>query len=147
LLERRLPATPEGRAELAAEIACLAEIRRDLLAQQERAGRRRNGLKAVSNHHELAAIDEESRRLWQALAQVELAPGSQIVALGSEVTVMLGRQTRRFKISGPIAANPRLGWLSFESPIARAVLGREVGDEVELIGKGSRRKVRIVATR
>ena len=33
-----LPATPEGREELVAEIACLRAIRRDVMAERDQAG-------------------------------------------------------------------------------------------------------------
>jgi transcription elongation GreA/GreB family factor len=69
---------------------------------------------------------------------------SDIVAFGSRVTIERddGR-TQTFTIVGEDEADPKAGTLSFASPLARALMGKAVGDvaalgeaEVEIVGIG-----------
>jgi len=54
-----------------------------------------------------------------------------IVSLGAEVLVKTDDgQTDEFKIVGPLEANPSLGKISNESPVGKALLGHQAGDEV-----------------
>src|SRR5205823_2139073 len=55
------------------------------------------------------------------------------VRFGATVTVEDddGRQ-RRFRIVGVDEADPKRGWVSWRSPVARALMGRQVGDTTTL---------------
>lgn len=144
LLESRLPLTPEGKEELAVEIACLEQIRRDILNEAKNAPESAGS----SPLCELAAVDGEISRLRQVLAQGTLTGQTGlVVAVGSEVTVVDEGGEKTFTIGGPLAANPRFGCVSYESPFARAVLGRELGETVEVSSADGRRWLKIVAIR
>jgi transcription elongation GreA/GreB family factor len=53
------------------------------------------------------------------------------VHFGSTVTVEAPSGTRtRYRIVGAIEAEPKRGWLSWQSPLARALLGTRIGDVV-----------------
>ena len=74
-------------------------------------------------------------RYWQqrrASAELIAAPGdTEIVQFGSTVTVVRDDGRRQsYRIVGEDEANPRRGTISHVSPLAQAVLGRGVGDEV-----------------
>lgn len=53
------------------------------------------------------------------------------VQLGSTVTLKNG-STKQFQVVGTVEADPLNGKISDESPIGKALLGKKVGDEVEI---------------
>lgn len=54
------------------------------------------------------------------------------VGIGSTVHVELEDGTQKFTIVGPIEADPMEGKISHESPIGQALIGKKVGDEVNV---------------
>jgi transcription elongation GreA/GreB family factor len=87
------------------------------------------------------------RYLTERLRTAQLVPPPQTndaVAFGSRVTIERddGR-TQTFTIVGEDEADPKAGTISFASPLARALMGKGVGDvaalgeaEVEIVGIG-----------
>ncbi|MCL6647170.1 MAG: GreA/GreB family elongation factor [Chloroflexi bacterium] len=56
------------------------------------------------------------------------------VGIGSTVTVVDAEgEEETYTIVGSAEANPRAGKISNESPVGRALLGRKVGDQVEVL--------------
>jgi transcription elongation GreA/GreB family factor len=68
----------------------------------------------------------------------------QKVVFGCEVTITRedGRE-QTFRIVGEDEADPNKGSISYVSPMARALLGKETGDEVQVAGAS----VEIIAVR
>jgi transcription elongation factor GreA len=58
--------------------------------------------------------------------------GKGTVALGSKVHVELEEGTMEYVIVGSTEANPDKGFISDQSPIGKALLGKKAGDEVEV---------------
>jgi transcription elongation factor GreA len=56
-------------------------------------------------------------------------------------------EEKTFTIVGEVEADAARGLVSIHSPIARALLRKEVGDEVRIPGKGGPRTVEIVDVR
>ena len=75
-------------------------------------------------------------RYWEARrASAEPVPVSAVdtVRFGHAVTLLFpGGARRRYRIVGLDEADPAAGLLSYASPIAGALLGRQEGDEVEI---------------
>ncbi len=68
------------------------------------------------------------------LIDEERAQQAQRVQLGSRVRVRAGDGAeRRYVIVGPAEADPGNGRISNESPVGRALLGKRVGDEAEVL--------------
>jgi transcription elongation GreA/GreB family factor len=92
-----------------------------------------------------AASDEEQRkrlqrdlRYWRsrlATAQIAAAPTGSAVAIGTQVTFEQGDRVRKVTLVGHDEADPAAGLLSFGSPLGRALMGAEIGDEVEVPGQ------------
>lgn len=75
------------------------------------------------------------RELTEHLATAqEVEPEDHaVVGLGALVTVEDERGKRTsYRLVGAIEADPKRGWLSWQSPIANALWGARVGDSVEL---------------
>lgn len=54
------------------------------------------------------------------------------VTLGSKVTVKTKDKERFYTIVGPNEADPIQGRISNETPLAQALLGKKIGDEIEV---------------
>ena len=76
-------------------------------------------------------------RYWhtgQSTALLAPPPGDDEVGIGSRVTLRLNGGTRTIAIVGGDEADPASGRLSFQAPLARAVLGASVGETVDFNG-------------
>lgn len=58
--------------------------------------------------------------------------GDSKVQLGSTVKLKSGSTTKEFQVVGTVEADPLSGKISDESPIGQALLGKKLGDEVEI---------------
>jgi transcription elongation factor GreA len=65
--------------------------------------------------------------------QVITAPkGDNKVVLGSTVKLKSDGKTKQFQVVGTVEADPLNGKISDESPIGKALMGKSVGDTVEI---------------
>ena len=102
-----------------------------------------------ARHDELEArlasdISEDERkavlrdaRYWRhRLASAQLAPAAtgDKVAIGTRVTFARNGQSQSLDIVGHDEADPAARRIVFSAPLARALIGAEVGDEVDLPG-------------
>jgi transcription elongation factor GreB len=133
--------TPEGRAALRDALARLAAEREaaGALSDAERATR-------IADLDRRAALVEATVAALTVLGP-DAAPEGK-VAFGTWVTVEDGDGGRTtWRIVGPDESAPRRGLLGVDSPVARALLGREAGDEVEVVRPGGRLALTVVAVR
>ena len=95
-----------------------------------------------------AALDQASeedrvallrdRRYWhtrQTTAEVVAPPAPGEIGIGSQVTFVLGGTERTVQIVGGDEADPAAGRIGFQAPLARALIGAEVGETVAFGGK------------
>ena len=110
------------------------------------------GLALIQQRHDaveavlVGPLGEEERkkvlrdaRYWRqrlASAQVAPAPDGSKVAFGTRVTFVRDRVERTVKLVGHDEADPKADRIAFTAPLARALMGAEVGDEVEFAGSG-----------
>ena len=98
---------------------------------------------------EAAALAQRRARLEERLASAELvAPPAQItdvVRFGASVAVEGGDGPRRYRIVGVDEAEPASGRIAFTSPLARALLGKRVGDTARLHAPRGDQELEIVA--
>lgn len=134
--------TVEGKEELAVELAYLEQIRRKAEGMAEPTER------GISVQDDIAFVEAQIAGLWQALVCGELVRSTGlIVAIGSEVTVSDGRTEETVTICGPIASNPHLGRICYQSPLANALLGHGLVDTVEVACEKGSRRLKIVGIR
>ena len=100
------------------------------------------------------APDEEARkvvlrqrRYWSsrlASAQIVPVPSADKVVVGTRVTILQNGAERVLEIVGHDEGDPAAGRVSFGAPLARALLGAVVDDEVDLPGTASPVTVRSI---
>jgi transcription elongation factor GreB len=128
--------TPHGHQWLLARAAWLA-------AEPDQAGWDDGGY--ARGPAELARLNEI---LALAITTEELPPElCGVVELGDEVLVEFAAdEIERFLLVDPVEAPLDDVRISVESPLARAVLGRQVGEQVEVDAPAGRYRCRILAT-
>ena len=96
----------------------------------------------LSENSEYQEAREEQSRLEQKIGQVEEVlrnssiikkpAGTATVRIGSKVKVKKGSESLTYTIVGSSEAEPSQGFISNESPIGKALLGKKVGDVVNI---------------
>ena len=133
--------TPEGRAKLELELKQLREVRRPEVAERIRVSKEFSDTDDNSEFEEAkneqAFVEGRILTLEKLLAHaVPINTDHQLhdtVRLGSDVTVVDDEgETDRYTIVGSAEVDPREGKISNESPVGRALLGRHIGDVIEI---------------
>lgn len=140
--------TPAGLERLRRESRALWDKRREVtqaLAAAAAEGDRSENAEYIYRKRELAGIDRRIRYLQRRvpdLRAVDSAPADpDKVFFAAWVTVRPhGAEPRTFRIVGSDEADAEPDYISIDAPLARALLGREVGDQVEV--KTPRQRVR-----
>jgi transcription elongation GreA/GreB family factor len=87
----------------------------------------------------LALAARDARYFSERLASAELRPepdGTEVVAFGHRVTILRDDERRQtYRIVGEDEADPRIGTISYVSPLARRMIGRRVGDLIDMDGR------------
>ncbi len=151
-VRKKIYLTPEGREELCEELDTLMNVKRPALAERLRKAIAQGDL---SENADYKAAKEEQSFLEGRIQEVEATlrnaeiieetSSSEQASLGSRVTVMEeGTQSAEtFRIVGTPEADPIDGKVSHESPLGRALLGRQVGDIVAIKAPGGEIAFRI----
>ena len=138
----KIPFTPEGLEKIKKELEHLIKVeRRKVLKAIEEArahGDLSENAEYESAKEKQAYIEGRIQDLSGILANAEVIPAlnkkPEKVQFGVTVK-LLNLDTDGiviYKIVGPYEADPSNGSISIYSPIARALIGKEVGDEVQV---------------
>lgn len=136
------PMTEYGYEKLCEELKNLKEVERPHIVKEIDIARSHGDLKENAEYHaareKQAFIEARIVDLGKILANVQIInPNSyehKIVSFGSTIKLMDLDTQKVFKytIVGSYESNPERGYISFHSPIAKAVLGKRKGDEVSI---------------
>lgn len=74
----------------------------------------------------------EIENILQNVEIIKKPRGDSKVQLGSTVKLKGGGKTKEFQVVGTVEADPLSGKISDESPIGQAMLGKKVGEQVEI---------------
>lgn len=99
-------------------------------------------LEQASEEDRPALLREQ--RYWhtrQTTAEVVPAPEPGEIGIGSRVTIRMGGTERVVEIVGGDEADPAEGRIGYQAPLARVLIGAEVGEMVEFGGKADAIKV------
>lgn len=140
--------TRAGHDRLKAELDELWRVRRPevvkALAAAAAEGDRSENAEYTYRKKQLAEIDRRVRYLSKrlpALKVVDAAPADrEAVFFGAwiELENLDSGERARYRIVGPDETDARAGWISIDSPLARAALKKRVDDEVEAALPGGR---------
>jgi transcription elongation factor GreA len=145
--------TPEGLEALKAELQRLeGEARRDM-ARRIKVARELGDLSENAEYHiakeDQAHLETKIKRLVERLRNavvVEAPTDNDVVAFGTTVTVADEKSGREatWTLVGATEADLAAGKLSAESPMAKALMGRRPGDDVEVETPRGVRRQRVV---
>ena len=149
----RTPMTREGHARLQQELDQLKRVERHSIIKAIAEARAHGDLSENAEYHAAKErqgfIEGRIRELEAKLSGAEVIEppkdGTRIT-FGSTVRLRApdGKEMR-YQIVGSDEADPALGRISILSPIARTLIGKEVGDEVKVQAPGGARELEIVA--
>lgn len=137
-MKKHFRLTQAGVDELKTELANLISDR-STIAEAIKTAREFGDL-SENAEYQSARSDQERNEARIAeveaiLANVEIIKkpsGAAKVQLGSQVTLKGATKTKEFQIVGTVEADPLSGKISDESPIGQALLGKKVGETVEI---------------
>ncbi len=134
--------TPQGEAVLKKELKDLWQLRRKdvvpALSAAAAEGDRSENAEYIYRKKQLGEIDRRIRYLSKRLDEVEvidrIPPQQDRIFFGAFVTLQDGEGTVvRYRIVGADEIDPTLAYISVDSPLARALLGKCVEDEVVVV--------------
>lgn len=140
-MDKKIYLTKEGLEELKAEYEEIIKKKRPEVVLRLAAARDQGDLSENAEYSaardELSFIDGRIDELEELLRQVELIEepkkGSKtVVSLGSTVTLHLGKKQDDFTVVGEWEADPAAKKISDQSPLGKALIGKTVGEKVEV---------------
>jgi len=146
--------TPEGFARLNAELKYLWKKQRPevtrKVAEAAAMGDRSENAEYIYGKKQLREIDARVRFLSKRLDELtvvdRLPPDTSRVFFGAWVTLEDERGSqRRYRLVGPDEFDRDPEYISIDAPMARALLKKQVDDEVQVQGQGETRSYWIVA--
>jgi transcription elongation factor GreA len=136
-MKKHFHLTKEGVEDLKSELEKLV-AQRGPIAERIRTAREFGDL---SENAEYSSARQEQERVEGRISEIESIlqnveiikkpKGDSKVQLGSVVKLKNGN-TKQFQVVGTVEADPLNGKISDESPIGQALLGKKLGDEVEI---------------
>jgi transcription elongation factor GreA len=155
---QKKPMTVEGERALRDELEVLKKVKRPAIIQSIATAREHGDLKENAEYH--AAREQQSfaeGRIQdiegklshaQVIDIAKIAPGERVV-FGVTVAIINVDTDEAFsyQIVGDDEADVKLGKISYQSPIARALIGKEIGDSVVVQTPGGEIEYEIDAVR
>ncbi|MBU1203130.1 GreA/GreB family elongation factor [Patescibacteria group bacterium] len=95
----------------------------------------------------LRSTNERISRLTKQISSAQIIEPNkknQVVQIGSVVTVEVNTQTKNFQILGSLESDPAKGVISHVSPLGQELLGKKIGDIVELKREDQTIKYKII---
>ena len=137
---KKIYLTKEGSAELEKEYDELVNVKRvDVLtrvAQSRNMGDLSENAEYVASREELTfidgRIDELEIILKQAVIIRDTKTSNHAIKLGSTVTLHINGKKEIFTVVGEWEADPENKKISHESPLGKVLLGKKVGEKVQV---------------
>jgi transcription elongation factor GreB len=131
--------TREGHARLKAELEDLWRVRRPdvvrALSAAAAEGDRSENAEYTYRKKQLGEIDRRVRYLSKRLETLRVIdeppsdPSAVFFGASVEIEDIRSGEMLRYRVVGPDETDAALGWISIDSPLARAMLGKRVDDE------------------
>lgn len=139
VMNKQFRLTKEGVAELEAELKTLL-AKRKTIAESIKSARELGDLaenaeyqSARAEHDRNEARISEVEHILQNTKLISTPKGDSKVALGCKVALKSDNgKTKEFQVVGTVEADPLNGKISDESPIGKLLLGKKLGDAIEI---------------
>ena len=152
---RRNPLTPQGYASLLAELKHEKEVRRPRIVKDIEEARAHGDISENSEYEDAkerqAHCEGRINELEQFLATAEVIDVSKLtpsdrVVFGTTVRIVnpTTQEERTFQIVGETESDVERGKISFKSPLGSALVGRSLGDEVNVPTPGGRQTWEVI---
>lgn len=152
-MENIEPMTLFGYEKLQAEVKYLKEVRRPQIVKDIEEALEHGDLKENAEYHAAKdnqrTIDSRLQDLADIIGNAQIVDPSELeharISFGSTVvmTDMATDEEVTYTIVGGCESNPDMGLISFGSPLAKQLLGREEGDEVKVQLPGGKKAFEI----
>ena len=147
-MAEKAPMTRQGYEALVIELKHLRAVIRPQVIEAVRLAREEGDLRENAEYHgakeKQAIVEAKIRHLETQLANAEIidtgALSGDRVVFGATVQVyeVDADEEKAFRLVGADEANPQKGWISIQSPVGRALVGKQIGDTVEVrVPKGT----------
>lgn len=150
----RIPLTPRGKTLLEEKLQHLKTVERPQNIRDIEEARAHGDLSENAEYQyakeKQGFIDGEIKRTEDMLGRAEVIDPKTIksskIVFGATVTLLDTDEDKEitYQIVGPPEADLKLGLLSITSPIAKALIGRSQGDEVEVPTPNGKRTFEIL---
>ena len=141
MASEKVPMLAEGHRALTDEVKRLKTVERPAVIDAIEEARAHGDLSENAEYHAAkerqghieASIAEIEDRLSRAMVIDPTTLSGDKVVFGATVTLVDEDDKEvRYQLVGQQEADARVGRISYNSPLGRALIGREVGDEVEV---------------
>lgn len=153
-MEKVEPMTLFGYKKLQAEVKYLKDVKRPQIVKDIEEALEHGDLKENAEYH---AAKEQQRLTDDRIAELAALIGSSKIVDPSELehsrvsfgsTVIMSdvdtNEEVTYTIVGGCESNPDIGLISFNSPLAKQLLGKEEGDEVKMQLPGGKKEFEII---
>ncbi|SDX15139.1 transcription elongation factor GreA [Ruegeria halocynthiae] len=150
----KIPMTPTGNAALGAELKNLKSVERPAIIEAIATARELGDLKENAEYHSAREkqgfIEGRIKELEGILSLADVIDPSKLsgaIKFGAKVTLVDEDtdEEKTWQIVGEYEANIEKGLLNIKSPIARALIGKEEGDSVEVRTPGGERSYEVLS--
>src|SRR3989344_5505583 len=131
--------TKDGLEKMKNELQELKDVKRKEVSERLRSAAAQGDL---SENFEYSSARDEQEMVERRIGELEIlvkeavvvseTPSGDSVQVGSRVEVDIEGEATEYIIAGAQEADPIQGKISVESPIGRALLGKKLGDRVEV---------------
>lgn len=149
----RVPMTPAGHAKLREELRHLRDVERPRISKDIGAAIEMGDLSENAEYHAAkerqGMVEARIKELEDKISRAEVIDPAKLsgdrVAFGATVTVIEVDTDRElsYQIVGPDESDVEKNRISITSPIARALMGKEPGDEVTVRTPGGNRVLEV----
>ncbi len=153
-MEKIEPMTLYGYEKLQAEVKELRDVKRPAVVKAIEEALEHGDLKENAEYHaakeQQKQIDQRLAELAEILGNAKIVDPSELehakVSFGSSVTLedLDSGEEVTYTIVGGCESDPDRGLISFNSPLAKQLLGKEEGDEVVVTLPGGKKEFEVV---
>lgn len=141
MADKNYQMTAEGKIQLEKELEDLKMVKRPEVINRIKIARGFGDLSENSEYSsakdEQSVIESRVSQIQEMLQYADVIDASNIaedeVSVGKKVTIVEdGEEPEEYIIVGSAESDPMAGKISNDSPIAKAILGKKIGDKVEI---------------